>query len=164
LNKMNEEEIIKYAEDTKTNYVYVKLKKLHPDAKMPSYANFSDAGADLTAVSVTHVPATPEEAAYYEYGTGLAVKIPEGYAGFIYPRSSISKKDLYLSNAVGVVDSGYVGELKLRFKYKTNPKIYNVGDKVGQLIVMPVPTIHFSEVHELPITDRGHGGFGSSGN
>jgi dUTP pyrophosphatase len=152
---MNEEETIKYAEDIKTNYVYVKLKKLHPDAKMPSYA---------TAVSVTHVPATPEEAAYYEYGTGLAVKIPEGYAGFIYPRSSISKKDLYLSNAVGVVDSGYVGELKLRFKYKTNPKIYNVGDKIGQLIVMPVPTIHFSEVHELPITDRGHGGFGSSGN
>jgi dUTP pyrophosphatase len=161
---MNKEETLKYAEDIKPNYVYVKLKKLHPQAQMPVYANLTDAGADLTAVSVTHVPATPEEAAYYEYGTGIAIKVPEGYAGFIYPRSSVSKKDLFLANAVGVVDSGYVGEIKLRFKYKTNPKIYNIGDKIGQLIVMPVPTIHFSEVSELPITDRGHGGFGSSGN
>ena len=159
-----EEETLKYAEDVNSNYVYVKLKKLHPQAQMPVYANLTDAGADLTVVSVTHVPATPEEAAYYEYGTGIAIKIPESYAGFIYPRSSVSKKDLFLANAVGVIDSGYVGEIKLRFKYKTNPKIYNVGDKIGQLIVMPVPTIHFSEVHELPITDRGHGGFGSSGN
>lgn len=115
---------VKYAEDYSKTHVFVQFKKLDAKAVMPSYANIGDVGADLTATSVKHVPATVEEAAYYEYGTGLAIKIPEGYGGFIFPRSSVSKKDLFLANAVGVIDPGYVGEVKLRFKYKTDPKSF----------------------------------------
>ncbi len=154
---------IKYAEDYSKTHVFVQFKKLDAKAVMPSYANIGDVGADLTATSVKHVPATVEEAAYYEYGTGLAIKIPEGYGGFIFPRSSVSKKDLFLANAVGVIDPGYVGEVKLRFKYKTDPKRYEEGDKIGQLVILPIPIINFSEVTELPVTQRGSNGFGSSG-
>lgn len=95
---------VKYAEDISKNNVFVQFKRLHEKAIIPTYANIGDVGADLTATSVKHVPATVEEAAYYEYGTGLAIKIPEGYGGFIFPRSSVSKKDLFLANAVGVID------------------------------------------------------------
>lgn len=161
---MNKEvEEVKYAEDYSKTHVFVQFKKLDPKAVIPTYAHFDDAGADLTATSVKHVPATVDEAAYYEYGTGLAMAIPVGYAGFVFPRSSVSKKDLFLANAVGIIDCSYVGEIKLRFKYKTNPKLYQEGDRIGQLVILPVPTINFSEVSELPITTRGDGGFGSSG-
>jgi len=98
-------EVTDYAEDIKKDFVFVQFKKLDPKAVIPTYANFGDAGADLVATSMKHVPSTVEEAAYYEYGTGLAMKIPEGYVGLLYPRSSISKKDLFLANAVGVIDS-----------------------------------------------------------
>tara|TARA_R110000868_G_scaffold79778_5_gene226874 strand:+ start:3626 stop:4114 length:489 start_codon:yes stop_codon:yes gene_type:complete len=152
-----------YAEDVAKPNVFVQFKKLDEKAVIPTYANIGDVGADLTATSVNHVPATIEEAAYYEYGTGLAMKIPEGYGGFIFPRSSVSKKDLFLANAVGVIDPSYTGEIKLRFKYKTNPKLYEVGERIGQLVILPIPTINFSEVSELPITSRGNNGFGSSG-
>ena len=93
-----------YAEDVAKPNVFVQFKKLDEKAVIPTYANIGDVGADLTATSVKHVPITIEEAAYYEYGTGLAMKIPEGYGGFIFPRSSVSKKDLFLANAVGVID------------------------------------------------------------
>jgi dUTP pyrophosphatase len=152
-----------YAEDVAKPNVFVQFKKLDEKAVIPTYANIGDVGADLTATSVKHVPITIEEAAYYEYGTGLAMKIPEGYGGFIFPRSSVSKKDLFLANAVGVIDPAYTGEIKLRFKYKTAPKLYEVGERIGQLVILPIPTINFSEVAELPITQRGNNGFGSSG-
>jgi dUTP pyrophosphatase len=152
-----------YAEDVAKPNVFVQFKKLDEKAVIPTYANIGDVGADLTATSVKHVPVTIEEAAYYEYGTGLAMKIPEGYGGFIFPRSSVSKKDLFLANAVGVIDPAYTGEIKLRFKYKTAPKLYEVGERIGQLVILPIPTINFSEVAELPITQRGNNGFGSSG-
>lgn len=152
-----------YAEDVAKPNVFVQFKKLDEKAVIPTYANIGDVGADLTATSVKHVPITIEEAAYYEYGTGLAMKIPEGYGGFIFPRSSVSKKDLFLANAVGVIDPAYTGEIKLRFKYKTAPKLYEVGERIGQLVILPIPTINFSEVAELPVTQRGNNGFGSSG-
>lgn len=152
-----------YAEDVAKPNVFVQFKKLDEKAVIPTYANIGDVGADLTATSVKHVPVTIEEAAYYEYGTGLAMKIPEGYGGFIFPRSSVSKKDLFLANAVGVIDPAYTGEIKLRFKYKTAPKLYEVGERIGQLVILPIPTINFSEVAELPVTQRGNNGFGSSG-
>jgi dUTP pyrophosphatase len=152
-----------YAEDVAKPNVFVQFKKLDEKAVIPTYANIGDVGADLTATSVKHVPVTIEEAAYYEYGTGLAMKIPEGYGGFIFPRSSVSKKDLFLANAVGVIDPAYTGEIKLRFKYKTAPKLYEIGERIGQLVILPIPTINFSEVAELPITQRGNNGFGSSG-
>jgi len=140
----------------------VKIKKLVPQAIIPTYANRTDAGLDLTAVYIK--VEDHHEYGYYEYGTGLAIEIPEGYVGLIFPRSSISKTGMILSNAVGVLDPGYVGEVKLRFKYIKGTKAYDVGDRIGQLIIMPYPPIEFEEVEELSNTERGEGGFGSTGN
>lgn len=161
----------------------VKIKKLNSKAQIPSYAHLGDAGMDVVATSVD---ITDD---YIEYGTGLAFEVPEGYCMLIFPRSSNSKKDLLLANSVGVLDSTYRGELKLRFKrsyrnlakdidglyhsvathgsderfWMDCTKRYNVGDKVGQIIILPYPTIEFDEVDSLSETDRGEGGFGSSG-
>lgn len=158
-----------------SNEVAVKIKKLVPEAVVPSYAKPGDAGVDLVATSMR------ENDMYIEYGTGLAVEIPEGCVAHIYPRSSLSNYDLILSNHVGVVDSGYRGEIKFRFKRTkpatesyidcdgdigsrlSNAKVYAIGDRIGQLIVMPVPTMVFTEVDELSSSERGQGGFGSSG-
>ena len=105
------------------------------------------------------------------YGTGLAFEIPEGYVGLLFPRSSNAKKDLLLSNSVGVLDSGYRGEVTFKFKPcevfekpdLTYPEKYEVGDRIGQLIIIPYPHIEFEVVEELSDTDRGAGGYGSTG-
>ena len=143
----------------------VRIKKLHPDAVTPSYAKPGDAGMDLTAVDITVTPS------YISYKTGLAFEIPDGFVGLLFPRSSNCKKQLLLTNSVGVLDSGYRGEVEFRYKLAGNgvlPEgdldIYNVGDKIGQIIIMPYPQIEFEEVEELSETERGEGGFGSSGN
>lgn len=139
----------------------VKIKKLHVDAVIPAYSKPGDAGMDLTAVS-----ATQDQYGNVVYGTGLAVEIPEGYVGLIFPRSSNSKTDLYLTNHVGVVDSGYRGEIMFKFRPVNgllNAKVFQVGDRVGQLIILPYPTIMFEETEELSDSDRGAGGFGSTG-
>ena len=138
----------------------INIKKLNNKAEVPTYAKTGDAGLDLVATS------KDVNALYVEYGTGLSFEIPEGYVGLVFPRSSISKYHLSLANAVGVVDSGYRGEVMIRFK-KTedhwSSNYYNEGDKVAQLIVMPYPQIELIEVAELGETERGAGGFGSSG-
>lgn len=134
----------------------IKIKKLCDEAKVPCYACNGDAGMDVHAVS------KEVKDKYIEYGTGLAFEIPENYVCLIFPRSSLSKKDLVLANHVGVLDSGYRGELILRFK-KVGEEIYEVGDRIGQLIIIPYPKIEFEEVNELSETNRGSG-FGSSGN
>lgn len=153
----------------------IKIKRLDPMAQIPSYAKEGDAGLDLTAISkeITNN--------YVEYKTGLAVQIPEGYVGLIFPRSSISKHDLQLCNSVGVIDSGYRGEIICRFNVVQNdpvkpfmfegmfpsPKresfIYEVGEKVAQLMIIPYPKIVLEVVDELEESDRGEGGFGSTG-
>jgi dUTP pyrophosphatase len=142
------------------NTVEVSIKKLAPEAVIPKYVKNGDAGMDITAISMT------ETDLYIEYGTGLAIQLPSNYVGLIYPRSSLSNFHLVLSNHVGVIDSGYTGEIRFRFK-KTqdgpNSKYYQVGDRIGQLIVMPYPLVLFNEVTELEETSRGFGGFGSSG-
>lgn len=149
--------------------VNVKIKKLNKDAVIPSYANATDAGADLTAISKDY-----DNNGNVVYGTGLAFEIPFGFVGYIFPRSSNSKKDLILSNSVGVIDSGYRGEVMFKFKPSDyfainrdnvyeDGSIYSIGDRIGQLIIMPIPKIEFIEVDELSQTDRGEGGFGSSG-
>jgi len=139
----------------------IKIKKLDPNAIIPSYAKMDDAGMDLTALSLTVDP----NGFYTEYGTGLAIEIPEGYAGFIFPRSSASKTSQIQANCVGVIDSGYRGEIKVRLKELGNPrKLYQIGDRIAQIIIMPVPNVIFEEVDELNTTDRGEGGFGSTGN
>lgn len=137
----------------------VKFKKLGPEAKIPKKAHETDAGFDLVATS-----RRMDRLGYIEYGTSLAIAIPEGYVGLIFPRSSISNVKLTLTNSVGVVDSGYQGEIRFRFKVTiTGNKLYEVGDKVGQLIIMPIHEIEFEEVEDFDNSERGDGGFGSTG-
>jgi dUTP pyrophosphatase len=140
----------------------IKIKKLVEQAVTPSYANSGDAGLDLTAVYIK--VEDHNTYGYFEYGTGIAVEIPEGYVGLVFPRSSISKTGMLLTNSVGVIDSSYRGEIKLRYKYISGTKSYEVGDKIGQLIILPYPVIEFEQVEELSSTPRGDGGFGSTDN
>mgnify|MGYP003638630170 CR=1 FL=1 len=150
----------------------IKIKKLDPEAVIPKYAKSGDAGMDLTSVSMTIEYSDCDEGfsspseKYIEYDTGLAMEIPEGYVGLLFPRSSVSKTDLILANCVGVVDSGYRGPVKLRFRKSictANPTKYEPGDRVGQIIIMSVPNFEFEEADELTDTTRGEGGFGSTG-
>ena len=140
--------------------VDVKIRKVHPDAVLPKRAHPTDAGMDVTAISMEMT----ED--YIEYDTGLQFQLPAGYVMLIFPRSSNSKKDLLMCNSVGVLDAGYTGNLKFRFKLTTEgytEKIYNPGDKIGQIIILPYPEINFTETEEFDETDRGSGGFGSTG-
>lgn len=149
---------------TKNKPMKVKIKKLHENAVIPSYAKPGDAGMDLTATTKTF-----DDNNNVVYGTGLAIEIPQGYVGLLFPRSSNAKTDLYLTNHVGVVDSGYRGEIMFKFRKSDCTKnfqearLYDVGERVGQLIVIPYPSIEFEEVEELSNSERGTGGFGSSG-
>ena len=137
----------------------VKIKKLHKDAVIPSYARKGDAGLDLTAVSESW----NDDNSMVTYGTGLAIEIPEGFVGLLFPRSSVSKTALSLSNSVGVLDSGYRGEVMFKYRYPEEGLVYDIGDRVGQIIILPYPSIEFEEVDELTVTERGKGAFGSSG-
>ena len=138
----------------------VKVKKLHENAVTPSYSKQGDAGMDLTAVSLSF-----DDSSNAVYGTGLAFEIPDGYVGLLFPRSSNSNKDLLLSNSVGVIDSGYRGEVMMKFKRTAQVGCaYGVGERIGQLIIMPYPTIEFEEVENLSETERGNNGYGSTGN
>lgn len=141
----------------------VKFKKLHDDAKIPSYAHDTDAGLDLTAVSFTQ-EFDKSNKLVLVYHTGLAVEIPEGHVGLIFMRSSVSNKSISLTNAVAVIDSGYRGELLLKYKITTDslPTIYQPGEKIGQLIIIPYPKINPIEAEELSSSDRNEGGFGST--
>ena len=141
----------------------VKFKKLHDDAKIPSYAHDTDAGLDLTAVSFTQ-EFDKSNKLVLVYHTGLAVEIPEGYVGLIFMRSSVSNKSISLTNAVAVIDTGYRGELLLKYKITTDslPTIYQPGEKIGQLIIIPYPKINPIEAEELDSSDRNEGGFGST--
>lgn len=138
----------------------IKIKRLSEKAVIPTYAKEGDAGMDLVATSKEY-----DKNGNVVYSTSLAFEIPKGFVGLLFPRSSNSKKDLLLSNSVGVIDSGYRGEVMMKFK-KTllYSQEYNIGDRIGQLIILPYPTIEFEEVEELSTTERGSGGYGSSGN
>jgi len=138
--------------------VNIKIKKLHPNAIIPEYAKIGDAGLDLTAVDFEST------GLHITYKTGLAIAIPEGFVGLLFPRSSVYKTGQYLTNSVGVIDSGYRGEIMLKFTRPELDSQYKVGDRVGQLIIMPYPQVKFEEVEDLGTTDRGQGGFGSTGN
>jgi dUTP pyrophosphatase len=140
----------------------VKLKKLSENAVIPFYANPTDAGMDLTATSIQIVE--EKDYGYISYGTGLAFEIPVGYVGLIFPRSSISKTGLVLANSVGVIDSGYRGEVSCRFKWVRGTEFYKVGDRIAQIIIIPHPHTTFIEEGELSDSQRGEGGYGSTGN
>lgn len=151
----------------------VKIKKLNPNAVIPKYAKDGDAGMDLVATEI--IKDTPEQ---ITYGTGIAVEIPEGFVGLVFPRSSVRKTGLQLSNSVGVIDSGYRGEIQATFnkifggdRFYDETKIteitsndfYKVGDRIAQIMIIPYPPIQFVEVDELSDSERGEGGFGSTG-
>lgn len=167
----------------------VKIKKLVPEAVIPTYMKQDDSGMDLVATSKVF-----DESGNAVYGTGLAMEIPVGYVGLIFPRSSNSKKDLLLANSVGVIDPGYRGEVILKFKPSQyfasvptdlsdgtvsetfdficngkedvedddNVAVYNIGDRVGQIIIIERPNIAWEEVYDLSVTERGTKGFGST--
>lgn len=138
----------------------IRIKKLHADAVLPQYAKDGDAGMDLVATEILN-----ETETQISYGTGIVVEIPRGYVGLVFPRSSVRKTGLQLSNSVGVIDSGYRGELQATFN-KVNPTLpsYEVGERICQITIIPYPKVRFTEVEELTETERGEGGFGSTGN
>jgi dUTP pyrophosphatase len=138
----------------------VKIKKLHPNAVIPTYSKDGDAGMDLTITEI-HSNTTFD----VTYGFGLAMEIPNGHVGLVFPRSSVRNFDLSLTNSVGVIDSGYRGEIQATFK-KTNgldSLKYNVGERGAQIIIIPYPKINFIDSDSLSETERGGGGFGSTG-
>lgn len=143
----------------------VRIQKLHKDSVIPQYAKPGDAGMDLTCTEIEYTKD------YIAYKTGLAFEIPTGYFGMLVPRSSNSKKDLLLTNSCGILDSGFRGEVEFRYKWSghcqipsiTDNNVYYAGDRIGQIIILPYPQIEFEEVDELSTTERGEGGFGSSG-
>ena len=151
----------------KLNYV-VKDKDGNPivmesKATLPTKAHPTDAGYDLTATRITQ---EVDEAGklILVYHTDLAVEIPEGYVGLLFMRSSVAKKSITLTNAVGCVDCGYTGEIMLKFKVTTDalPRIYEPGERCAQLVIVPIFDATPEFVEELSETDRGEGGLGST--
>lgn len=188
--------------------IQIKIKKLDPKAVIPTKAHTTDAGCDLTAIS--RVFAADGTATY---GTGLAIEIPEGYVGLLFPRSSVYRVDQHLTNCVGVIDSGYRGEIKFKFKPtlvyadkdgigeeatepwqyegtdQTDPdtqevtfngrqdmypdlnegcmpfpfRAYEIGERIGQIIIMPYPEVEYEVADTLSDSDRGTTGYGDSG-
>lgn len=146
----------------------LKIKKLDPAAVMPKYATEGSAGMDLTAISVElDFPTSgtySRDRLKYTFGTGLAFEIPVGHVGLIFPRSSIHKTPMVLTNCVGVIDSDYRGEVKFVFTCnRREGNCYDVGDRVGQLVIVELPKVQIEETTEISNTERGIGGFGSTG-
>lgn len=138
----------------------VKFKKLHEDAVIPTKAHSTDAGFDLTCISFEEDPVKE----IVTYHTGIAMEIPKGYVGLVFPRSSVYKVQLQLSNSVGIIDSCYRGEIMFKYRIvKPHIRRFGLWDRIGQIIIMPYPEIDFVEVTELDDSDRGTGGYGSSG-
>lgn len=164
----------------------IKFKKLSKNAVIPKFGKPGDAGADLTATSLIY----NEDTDTFDYGTDIAIEIPEGYVGMIFPRSSIYKTGLILTNHVGIIDQGYRGEIMAKFKViatyegiddidkekglaighldeegndKCGYHIYSIGDRIAQLVIVPIPQVTYVESEELSETERGEGGYGSTG-
>ena len=151
----------------------IKVKKLHPDAVLPASANQSDAGFDLVAIDDGEIKET-----YIQYRTGIAIEPPPGYHTEIFPRSSLSKTDLMLANSIGLIDEGYRGEVLVRFKVippvvenlndwytpvRFVPKRFKKGDRIAQLVLRITEYPVYEWAEELSDTQRGDGGFGSTG-
>lgn len=160
--------------------VTIKFKRLNEDAWLPKYAHEGDVGMDMKAIGVEY----DEEHDVYIYHTGIALESDYGYGVFLFPRSSNCKTDAYLTNGVGIADSAiYRGEIQFRYKNRTPYKKsfkefclgridmfrvmqrapYGIGDRIGQMVVLPYPKVESVEVEELSETVRGNKGFGSTG-
>jgi dUTP pyrophosphatase len=138
------------------------FKRLDADAKLPAYAHPGDAGLDLA--SAVDVEVGPGERALVP--TGVAVAIPEGHAGLVLPRSGLaSRHGLTLANAPGLIDAGYRGEVTCAVVNLDRQRPVRVakGDRIAQLVIVAVPTVRPEWSEELPASERGEGGFGSSG-
>ncbi|MDQ2837234.1 MAG: dUTP diphosphatase [Actinomycetota bacterium] len=140
----------------------VRVRRLHPDAPLPSYARDGDAGADLA--TMVDVRLAPGQRALLP--TGIAIALPPGYAGFIHPRSGLAvRAGLGMVNAPGTIDSGYRGEIKVIVINHDRDTMIELrrGDRIAQLVVQRVEHAHFDVVDELPDSERGEGGHGSTG-
>jgi len=141
----------------------IEIKKTNPKATLPVYASTLAAGADLYACTAGEIRILPGETAMIP--TGIAVAIPTGYAGFVFARSGLSvKMGLAPANKVGVIDADYRGEILVSlYNQSGQVRTVNHGDRIAQLVILPVETAAFREVDELSETTRGAGGFGSTG-
>ena len=141
----------------------IPLLRLDPDLPLPSYARPGDAGADLVAREEVVLPCAGGRALV---PTGAAIAIPEGYAGFVQPRSGLAlKHGVTCLNTPGLIDAGYRGELKVLL-INTDPRedfLVKRGERIAQLVIQRVEHVAFREVDELPSSERGSGGFGSTG-
>lgn len=142
----------------------INVKKLNDKAILPIKSHESDACFDLTCSSIT-TEIGEDGQLIIDYHSGISIEIPEGYVGLLFCRSSIFKKSLTLTNCVGVIDSGYRGELIAKFKTNTNvvPAVYKEGERFCQLMIIANPKIELKEVENLSESDRNEGGFGSTG-
>lgn len=147
------------------------VKPLAPDIPLPSYAHPTDAGLDLHAISVeapgTVIVATCiiQPGMTAKVHTGIAIKLPHGTFGAVYPRSGLATKTgLAPANMVGVIDENYTGEIIVALhNYSNEPQAFAIGDRIAQLVIQPVVHCTVTQVTELPDTDRGVAGFGSTG-
>jgi dUTP pyrophosphatase len=140
--------------------ISINVKRLSDSAKIPTYAHIGDAGADLYASEDFVLPAKSN----WAVPTGIAMEIPEGYVGYINPRSGMAMKGITVMNAPGTIDSGYRGEIKVILANHTD-KDYQINylDKIAQIVFHKYHEVFFEPVDELSNSERGHGGFGSSG-
>lgn len=141
--------------------VGVRFVKLDPRAQVPTYGSAAAAGADLYALKGAEIPAGETVL----IGTGIALEIPEGYAGLIYARSGLaSKRGLAPANKVGVIDADYRGEILVALhNHGAESRTVSEGERIAQLVVTPFLRVDFLESESLSDTDRGAGGFGSTG-
>lgn len=145
----------------------INFKRFHENASMPLRGTDWSAGYDLHAVTCD----IDWDKGLVTYGTGIGMEIPAGYVGLVFPRSSVFKKEMTLSNCVGVIDSDYRGEIKAVFRIPKNyfqdpslaNKIYVTGDRICQIVIVPYLPVDWVETEELSTTVRGAGGFGSTG-
>lgn len=141
--------------------IKVSFKKTHPESITPRYSLEGDGCLDLWAVSREE-----DDDGNFVFNTGIAMEIPEGYVGLVFPRSSITKTSFFLGNSVAVIDSNYRGDIILKFT-KTNSRgsaQYYPGDKIAQILIIERPKILLNEVDDLSDSNRRSGGFGSTGN
>ena len=141
----------------------VSVKVLDPRAKLPAYGSADAAGADLYALTGGPVTIAPGQTALIR--TGIAVAVPQGYVGLVYARSGLAcKRGLAPANKVGVIDADYRGEVMIYLHNHGNqPQTVEDGERVAQLVITPYLTAQFERVDELDGTERGSGGFGSTG-
>ncbi|MCI6443705.1 MAG: dUTP diphosphatase [Clostridia bacterium] len=141
----------------------IKVKKLKPDATVPTMGSKFAAGADLYSAEDADVVIEPSETKFI--GTGLAMEIPEGYVGLVYARSGLAcKRGLAPANKVGVVDSDYRGEIKVALhNHGKEAQTVEKGERIAQMVIAPYLSVNYEEADALSETERGEGGFGSTG-